>query len=181
MTQAEVSMLVYTLFAAYPSRDERRQDTVELYERMLLDLDCAAANAAVARLIQSSKFLPSIAEVRQAVHSVQAGPRRTGLEAWGDVTRAIRYTGSYRSPKFADPIVAHVVDSLGWLELCRSTNDVADRARFVEAYDAVAARERSEQALAPALRLGASEGNVARLAGETENASSLLAKVGRAL
>jgi hypothetical protein len=181
MTPAEASMLVFTLFAAYPSRDERRKDTIELYERMLVDLDCAAANGAVARLIQSSKFLPTIAEVRQAVHTVQAGPRRTGVEAWGDVTKAIRYVGSYRVPTFDDPIVAHVVASLGWLELCRSTNDVADRARFVEAYDAVSAREHSEQALAPSLRLRASEGNVARLAGGTNNVTSLVAKVGRSL
>lgn len=51
---------------------------------------------------------------------------------------AIAQVGSYRQPQFEDPLLAQVVEQLGWQNLCRSTNPVADRARFLDAYrDAV--------------------------------------------
>lgn len=157
MTKAQAIQLVMLVRASFRVGPQMLDETARIYEDMILDLDFELAKAAIGRLIQSSKFLPSIAEIREAARETTQGPARSGAEAWGDVVQAIRLVGAYRSPKFADPIVAHAVASLGWLALCLDDNEPALRARFIEAYEAAAKRERTEQALSPELRLQGSQ------------------------
>jgi len=62
------------------------------------------------------------------------------------VLKAISRAGRNRTPgvdfDFRDPLVLEAVRALGWVQLCDSENQVADRARFVELYDALAAKSR---------------------------------------
>lgn len=157
MNPSESAKLVAMVLGAFPNaipRDpEMARKTAEVYKRMLLDLDFEVAERAVARLIATSKFMPTIAEIRSASIDVQRGARRLGGEAWGDVNAEVRRVGRYGSPEFTDPLTAEAVRQLGWLNLCDSTNDVADRARFVELYDGLAARARQDQVAGPALAL----------------------------
>ena len=143
MTQVEVAKLVAVLIAAFPST-KASGDTSKIYERMLRDLDCEQAGAAVQRLLASAKFMPTIAEIREAVLVSERGPKRAGGDAWGDVLAAVHRFGSYRTPTFTDPTVAHAVAALGWSEICLSENQAADRARFIELYDKLQATERAE-------------------------------------
>jgi hypothetical protein len=154
MKQVEVAELVTMLTLAFP-RPVIQEGTMRLYEKMLIDLDKDKAHAAVARLIGTAKFLPTIAEIRSASADLVMGPRRVGAEAWGDVNEAVRKFGRYRAPVFSDPIVAECVRCFGWQSICDSTNDIADRARFVELYDQLAARVRSDQVAGPSLALPA--------------------------
>lgn len=153
MTRAEAAKLVAILMAAFP-HGAITEKTSEVYETLLADLDFETAKKACARLIATSRFLPSIAEIRAAATELEHGPRRLGSEAWGDVVEAIHRVGSYRIPRFDDPCVAEVVKRLGWRNLAlEGTNDSADRARFVELYDQLQARAQldvvSGQALPP--------------------------------
>jgi hypothetical protein len=70
---------------------------------------------------------------------------RAGGEGWSDVLAAVSRYGYYREPAFGDPLVARCVTALGWKNLCTSENAIADRARFIELYDRLAAQERREQ------------------------------------
>jgi hypothetical protein len=128
--------------------------TAEVYVTMLADLDFDAAKEACARLMATSTFLPSIAEIRETVVNVQHGPQRTGEEAWKDVCAEIRAVGAYEAPRFNDPVVAECVRSLGWRTLCLGPNDAADRARFIALYDELTTRARKDtiagRALPPA-------------------------------
>lgn len=110
----------------------------------LADLDFEEARAAVDRIIKTETFLPKVATVRNAIITVTRGQARTGAEAWNDVQKAVSKYGIYRTPKFDDPIVSRVVDALSWRELCNSENAVADRARFIDAYDKMLAQGRIE-------------------------------------
>ena len=143
MQRGEAAKLVAMLSAAY--RDAPISEaTAEVYEAMLADLDFAAGQQAVQRLICSSKWLPTVAEIRAAAADVRHGPVRAGGEAWGDVVEAIRRVGSYRpAPTFADPMVNDCVKFMGWRDLCLGTNEAADRAKFVSLYDSLAGRERA--------------------------------------
>ncbi len=155
MTKKEAAIVVFELLSNYPNSERVGQATIEAYEKNLADLDFESARSAVARLAQTSKFIPTIAEVRAAARDLRTGAKRTGLEGWGDVVRAIQYVGSYRTPTFDDPIVAHVVRCLGWREVCLGDNESALRARFVEAYESISDREFREEAVAEPLRLAA--------------------------
>jgi hypothetical protein len=148
MKDYEAAELVALIAATWP-RPPMAEATQRVYERHLLSLEYDQAGAALDHLAATSKFLPSIAEIREAAVTTKVGHVRLGMEAWGDVVEAIRKHGVYPSlmpgaPKleFADPIVAECVRVMGWRELCLSENDMADRSRFCDLYNGLAQRER---------------------------------------
>lgn len=146
MTRVEAAKLVAMLLQAYPSAQFGPASSA-LYERMLADLDAGVCGAAVERLIGTSKWLPTIAEIRAMAADLRHGARRLGVEAYGDVVEATRRVGSYRPPpEFADPLVAECVKLLGWRNLCRGENEASDRARFIELYDGLSERQRTDAA-----------------------------------
>lgn len=53
------------LLGAYPNA-KATASTSQVYEAMLADLDVAEARAAVQRLIATSRFMPTVAEIREA-------------------------------------------------------------------------------------------------------------------
>ncbi len=148
MTKPEVAKLVAVLMASYPN-NKFTTETSHIYERMLADLDYPAASAAVEQLLASSKWIPTVAEIRERVVSLHRGEVLVGGEAWGLVLEAIGRYGRYRVPgvdfQFSDATTAECVSALNWRELCDSENPQADRARFVELYDRLAARNRRAQ------------------------------------
>lgn len=147
MTKLEAKKLFAMLVGALPSA-KTNEGTGPIYVQMLEDLEFAAAQRAVARLIVSWEMacLPTIAEIRRAVVELEHGPVRPGGEAWGDVLEAIRNVGGYEpQPEFTDPVVAQVVTAFGWRALCFEGDGVADRARFIQAYDELAKQRRLEQ------------------------------------
>lgn len=148
MTKLEAAKLVAVLIASFPNA-KIMQDTSAVYERMLADLDYTAANAAVERLLATAKFLPAVAEIREAALAVCAGEIRPGGESWGEVLKAIARRGYVRPPgdgwNFSDPLVGQCVAALGWRALCDSENQQADRARFIELYDKLASTGRRTQ------------------------------------
>lgn len=145
MKPSEVSEIVLMLIAAYPAA-KTSEATHKLYERMLLDLDHATTDQAVTRLIATSKWPPTIAEIREASMALKLGPCRTGGEAWSDALAEAARTSRYGKPRFADPLVAQAVRMwCSWRDFCASPeDDPGGRARFIELYDQLAARARAD-------------------------------------
>ena len=149
MTPAEAAKAVLMLQAAYPGARMTAM-TGELYESMLADLEFDVVRGAIARLICTSKFLPTIAEVRDAAAEITLGPIRSAVAAWGDVTMAVRRVGHYGCPKFEDPLVAECVRALGWRSLCLGdSGEAADRARFCELYSDLQRKQRQRDVSEP--------------------------------
>jgi hypothetical protein len=141
MKAIEAAKLVAMLSAAY--RDAKlNAEASQVYEAMLADLDFGLAQQSVARLICTSKWLPTVAEIRQTAADIERGPVRRGAEAYADVIAEIRRTGQYGTPRFTDPVVTECVTLMTWRGLCLGDNEAADRARFIELYDSLAARQR---------------------------------------
>lgn len=149
MKPSQAAELVAVLIATYPWVPTASA-TSAAYEQGLIDLDCAIANAAVERVRATHVYanrLPTIAEIREAALTLVAGELRTGLEAWGDVERLMRRGfSSHKAPKESDlddPIVFDCIRDVGWRVLCMtSEEDSSPRARFIDSYDARAARAR---------------------------------------
>lgn len=160
MSPSQAAELVAILSAAFPN-EKWTEQTCEVYEQMLLDLDVQLAMRAVQVLVCTSRFVPTIAEIRAAAADVAVGERRTGVDAWGDVVAAIRRVGSYGVPEFSDPLTARAVRALGWRNLCLGdSSEASDRARFCEVYEGFSQSERrldvteSGRLGAPALNAG---------------------------
>jgi hypothetical protein len=153
LTESEAQQLVVTLVTSFPAfmaklTEQQQKATQKAYRTFLVDIDYALADAAITRAIATSKYFPSIAELRESALTTAEGPKRAGGEAWGDVLKAIGRWGHYRTPNadfhFNDPITAQCVAHLGWVDLCMSEEHAADRARFIQLYDELAATGRRE-------------------------------------
>lgn len=143
MTRTEVRELITMLAAAWPAWAAKVADKqsarllTDLWAATLGDVELADAIAAVQVHLATSEWPPTVAAIRKAVTEAKRPPSRAGAEAWGDVLRACQRWGAGGSPRFDDPVVASVVASLGWRELCLSENVTADRARFIAAYEEI--------------------------------------------
>lgn len=180
MTKTETIDLVRLLLAAFPGQRSRMapedvKAMVAAYHVGLGDLDRGALEQAAARVVRTSKFLPSVAEIREAAVEIQGGNGSpTGAQAWGVVLRKIGRYGMNRAPgvdfTFDDPITAKLVTPATWREICNSENIASDRARFIDAYDQLAARARKDAQAAPGAMLpsGGSAGASALPAGAHE-------------
>lgn len=152
MTHKEAIALVGMLFAAYP-KFEVPKETIQLYQQFMLDLDADLAKAAVVRHIATSKYFPTIAELRDAVMSFDNIPNAS--DAWAEVLQQLRAVGSYGRPKFSHPVVKKAVDAIGWTSLCWSEQIGVERAHFIKIYETYRGREVENAKIIPVLeRLG---------------------------
>jgi hypothetical protein len=144
VTGSEARRIVALLAGGWPGRP-LPESAEEVYALALGDLDYEAAKAAVMRLIQTSRFLPTVAEIREAAVRDRVslpGPE----EAWGIVRQAIGSSGgSYVVPAFDCLEIQLAVDDLGWREICLSEQG-STRARFCEAYRVRATRRLDAEA-----------------------------------
>lgn len=145
MKQSEAAKLVMMLMAAYP-HGKATEATSAVYEKMLLDLDYEAASQAVTLLIATNRFLPAVAEIRATATDLRLGPPRTGGEAWADAIAAVRTVGRYGVPQWQDPLLGEAMRLWGsWRDFCNSPeDDPGGRARFIEMYEQLTARQRAD-------------------------------------
>ncbi len=146
--QKTITEVLTVLISAYPATKLTPQ-AVSVYERILSEVPIEALEAATLQHIATSRFFPTVAELREMALEL-ASPQYQHLtpdEAWGVVKDAFRRFGQYRTPEFADPMVAKVVSLMGWKELCASENQVADRAHFMTMYQRMLEREKEDVAL----------------------------------
>jgi len=139
MNERQAIEVVGTLLAAFPSA-RVNEATVALYRRKMAPLDYETAMRAVDRCVDTERFFPSLAAIKEAYVAIEDGPPKAALQQWGSVQRACAEVGYYRVAKFTDPVTTECVAALGWQRLCHSDNETSDRARFVELY-----RELSKQ------------------------------------
>lgn len=172
MTAEQTGEIFRMVLAGWPTQRQRMSDgdvaaMAALWLAALADLDFAQCKAAIVRIVKTSKFIPSIAEIREEIGVVVGGVRRPGIDAWGEVLRMSTYREEPALADF-DPLVVKVCQSLGWLKrrtLWRGNENISqwmvspggdeasDRARFVEAYDKLTAIERREAQVAPGAQL----------------------------
>lgn len=156
MTSEEFIPLAKGMRAAYCAQSFLPdEEALKLWYRMLKDLDGKLVAAAVYKHIASSKFPPTIADIREAAAELKAGEAKDWLEGWGKVVKAIGRHGwcgereALRELRDFDPLTADIAAQLGWRNLCESTNQSADRANFRKAYETTAQRKKELAKLPP--------------------------------
>lgn len=148
----EATKLVAILASWYdtPAWTEER---FAIFEEKILDLDFSLTTRAVDDWLKKhSNVRPGITELREAVASLQLGNaagERLFLdhdEAWRYVRECFGTVGHVRDFPDKHPLVKAAVDSMGWIEMCRSENVDVLRGQFRKAYESVLARSLSESA-----------------------------------
>lgn len=172
-----IAHILGMLVVAYPS-GLITDETTTLYTRMLSDIDPTVLETAVLQHIATSRFFPTVAELREAAMKIAspACQHPTSAEAWGEVKGQMRKVGWCGHPWFSDPLIYKIVAIFGWQELCGSENDEADRAHFMQMYQTSLEREKQDAELLPQTRTLRDEIRQ-QLAPTTNPANGLIARL----
>nr|DAH24411.1 MAG TPA: replication protein P [Caudoviricetes sp.] len=123
----------------------------KVYAMLLQDIPEAVLYKAVIAVCKESKFLPTIAEIRERAEAIYKTAK--GIEspdaskAWEAVGREISRTGRYGRPKFEDPLAAETVKRMGWTSICAAEEKAAaiQRAQFMKIYNDLASRKKEDR------------------------------------
>lgn len=159
MTREECAKLLAMAAVAYPKwlekLDENRMAAmVEVWHRMLGDIDYKLADAALAKHVATNPYPPSIAELRSAALSLLPSEFPDAEEAWGEVVHHLQKTGYMGNPQWSHPVIGRCVQAMwgSWANACASVMTETlgvDRGQFLKLYATLTKRER-EAALLPA-------------------------------
>ena len=135
-------------YAGFSATEER----AELWSKMLAGIDDCYILAAVTDILTTRDgFPPTVATVRRRALELSRGELvpPSGVEAWEGVRAVLAGTANGIEPRTLRAVRA-TAGSLA--DLRRSTSPAADRARFIEAFDAAVERERRERDAMPSVR-----------------------------
>ena len=134
MTNQEAIAIIGYLAVAFPNT-KIEEATVDVYRESLLDLPYAQTADAAKIIVKTARFFPSIAEIRETtLRHMPAAYIPTSSEAWANVADQLQQSGTWHAPTFAHPLIAQAVRTMGWYDLCRSDNQMTDRAHFMRLY-----------------------------------------------
>lgn len=127
-------------------------ETITLYLAALDDLTYAQIKAGVLKCMNTAKFFPTIAEIREAAESMVEHANHTGKpdagEAWGEVMRFVTESSPYdqRPFRWSCAEVHDAVKRLGTMTLFEMTNDgiPATRGQFMKIYDKLLAGQKDK-------------------------------------
>ncbi len=164
MATAEKIVQMLEVFRRFWPRDFAAADAITYgaWQAILADIDDDLLGAAYAQYVAESAYPPKPADIRKQAMRLRQPDELTGVEAWGALCRYIRRWpggwGRWVGDHHVDPPrlpkrVQRAVDAIGGLSYLRYSEDtVADRARFVQAYDALLEREQREARMLPEVR-----------------------------
>lgn len=156
MAPSEVAKLLAVIAAAYPGF-EVDDIRLRVWTQMLSDLDYSVANIAVNRHIATSRFAPTIAEIREQAVIASGLEELTAAEAWGELMHAVRLYGYYHELEGMASLsleTRRVVAQITWREINMCENLDVLRGQFLRMYQAVHDRVKRETQLPECWRTG---------------------------
>ena len=153
MTRSEFATFAMALKTYYPRENLLPNDkAMELWFLQLSDISYQVAEVGLQKWVSLNKWSPSIADIREMASSIMNGDLPDWSEAWEEVQRSIRRYGSYRALEALEslsPLARKAAERIGYINLCQSENQSADRANFRMIYETLAERNKKD-ALIPA-------------------------------
>ena len=147
-------------------------EQAKLYLLMTNDIPEPVLLKSIEALIKESRFLPSVAEIRERAaalyNSAQGKEPPDAGRGWGEVVREISRTGYYGKPQIRDPVAAEVVRRMGWKEICSATADETGvlRGQFLKMYAMLQESRREEHNNRALLQDGKVRGFIASVSGK---------------
>lgn len=127
-------------------------ETFTLYITALDDLTFPQIKAGIIKCMNTSKFFPTIAEIRESAESMVAHANKTGKpdagEAWGEVMKFVMTSSPYDQRPFpwSCEEVHEAVKRLGTMTLFEMTTDgiPATRGQYMKIYDKLLAEKKDK-------------------------------------
>jgi len=145
LTEQEIARLICMTTAAFPLKkeltDEQQDDLITVWRMVLNEIPYKLAEAALIKVLSSTKFFPAPAEIREAAISLMPGPP-SAEEAWEEVRKVItsghcsienQYNGW--KPTWSNELIGKTVNEMGLREMFESENISITMAQFKKYYD----------------------------------------------
>lgn len=163
MDEKEFGVLVMSMKAVYTKPEFLPDEhAVNVWYRLLRDLDYKTASLALQKHMMCSPFPPTIADIRSAAaeftSAVNGTEELSELSAWSLVRRAVRnssYNAESEYERLPDVIRIAVGSPDNLREMAAmpiETVESVEQSHFIRAYRAVKSREKELQKLSPAVR-----------------------------
>lgn len=168
MTYEEFARIAKVMNAAYASNDVMFTSAkqIEVWHRMLSDLDCEVVEKAVLNLIAKSEKKPTIAAIRKEYFELVMPEDYNEQQAWDIVRDGIR-NGTYgaveefnKFPEVIQRAVGSPMSLTEWASLESSQVETVVQSLFKRAYRAEMERQAQSQVLGA---IGAKAGSMAAL------------------
>ncbi len=92
------------------------------YTQLTADIPEGVLAQAVKNVIKVSRYVPTVAEIREEASCILKAATRTKTpipeDEWEKVLKAMAQIGPYRAPKWECDITATAVKKIGWMTLC---------------------------------------------------------------
>lgn len=122
-------------------------DTVAIWSLVMADQEAEKVQAALVEYLRGNHpFPPKPGELIERAKPPGGDGSPLAEEAWGEVRRAISEVGYTGTPKWSHPRIERAVRAVlgDWLTYCQTAETdhmIADRARFIQAYSSIGARD----------------------------------------
>ena len=159
MTRDEVIATLGILKTAYPSfyKDMSKQEmynTINLWCEMFAHENTALVTAAVKNLINTFKWVPTIADIKEEMYKLTSTEDETPVELWNSIKRAIRnsaynsYDEFQKLPQIAQRFVGSPNQLREWA-ISTDYNDGVVKGQFFKQVETLQKREKDSKMLLP--------------------------------
>lgn len=137
------------LLSASFARDNIKTPTIIVYVKMLADVPDELLEYSVNECIQTCKFFPTIAEIREKANNYANNNSKSPIKEWSDVEKEIRnalkHNGQYTPPTWSTPLVESLMKNRwqSFLEMLTSDEGVMF-AQTRMAYEGMVRRKKYE-------------------------------------
>lgn len=156
MTKQEFMKIVSAIQNYYPRAVIfPTKESIALWYEELKDLTYEQLVTALRRHVATSKWSPTIAELREQCVEIEIPVNDWGV-AWEELQRAIHNWGWTREKEAMESmskLTRETVKRLGYQTLCESQDGMADRANFRNIYEQVKSAYKDNQQVQESLRI----------------------------
>ena len=165
MTKQEVTQMLTILKTAYPRfyadmSKEEAYNTIDLWTTMFANEDGALVVATVKELINSFKFPPTIADIKEKMQSLTGKNDETAMKYWHEFKRAVQnglYDRKYKTFEEASEPLKEFLGSPSQLQdyalMDSETFNSVTKGQFLKQMEVILARRKEKENMLPETRL----------------------------
>lgn len=156
MTTKEFTVFTKAMRTFFPKENLLpTKEAMDLWYEMLKDIPMKVAEVALKKHVATSKWPPSIAEIRDLSTGIVTEDAQDWSAAWEEARKAVRKFGSYQEAEalaWMTPSTAETVKRFGYNDLCMMENPEVAKAHFRDIYMSIEARSRKDAQIPESLK-----------------------------
>lgn len=153
MTKEEAILRIIKPYSAvFPNSAKMQPEAWPIYAQALSVLSLEEVSAAMLKLMDTCKFFPTIAEIKEAARSIKVTADGSAVpaaaEAWGEIMQQARRNGMDRKWEFSCPEIEYTLKMFGGKQMiCMMPESDAPtcRAQFMRMYNEICEKQKTER------------------------------------